>query len=298
MSFGLAFWQDACAGKPRIPSEILDKMIAEPRFAEASKRAFGCTLSRQRRFPVLSRALKDSRRLIYVHFVMFLHARGGITLTRIQQLCSELGLASPGRATAILLGLRTLGYIHAAPEQPNKRERLYLPSPELEDAMRAAMIDDAECLALIEPDAARAAARLTEPAFFREYMLMFGEGMMQFLRNGGNPASAFFAERDAGLIILYDMILSASPGDEFPPKGPLQMAVTDLAKRYGVSRSHVFRLFRDAETKGIIARADANTGTLSEDMRAAVVELSASLLVGFAICCGHAMRVAAGAAES
>ncbi len=291
MGPGLAFWFDACAGKSRIPPDILARMIAEPPFAEASRGAFGRALSRQQRFPVLSRALKDSRRLIYVHFVMYLHARGGITLTRIQQLCRELGLASPGRATAILLGLRTLGYVQAAPEQPNKRERLYLPSPELEDAMRAALIDDAECLALIEPEAAQAAARLGEPDFFREYMLMFGDGMIGVMKNGGNPATAFFAERDAGLVILYDMLLSAGADDVYPPSGPVQMAVTELAKRYDVSRSHVFRMLRDAQAEGLITRgANANTGRLSETLRSAIVEFSASVLVGTAICCRHALK--------
>lgn len=292
MSPGLAFWYDACAGNSCIPTDVLARMTAEPHFAEASRRAFGRALSRQQRFPVLSRALKDSRRLIYVHFVMYLDARGGITLTRIQQLCRELGLASPGRATAILLGLRTLGYVQAAPEQPNKRERLYLPSPELEDAMRAALIDDAECLALIEPEAARAAARLGEPAFFREYMLMFGEGMAHVMKSGSNPATAFFAERDAGLVILYDMVLSARADDAYPPKGPVQIAVTELAKRYGVSRSHVFRMFRDAEAEGLVTRdADGSAGTLSEGLRDAIVELSASVLVGTAMCCRHALTV-------
>lgn len=192
--------------------------------------------------------------------------RDGITLARIRQVCEEMNLASPGRAAAIRVHMRMIGFVRPDPVQPNKREKHYLPTSELEEAIHAILRDDLHALSLIEPDAARAEQRLADPKFFRQFVLRAGEGLFNLRHT--LIGTTFFAERDAGLSILTDIVLSAGPGDVFPPKGPLRMSLKDLARRHGVSRAHVFRMFRDAEKLGLLTRdADTQTGTIGDETR-------------------------------
>lgn len=284
---GLAHWNAVVAR--RLKLEDIGLMIAQPRFEEAARLFFAQSQSRRDRFPEFSRVLKDTRRLLYGFMVLYLHARDGITLARIRQVCEEMNLASPGRAAAILVHMRMIGFVRPDPEQPNKREKRYLPTPELEGGIHRILHDDLRALSLIEPDAARAEQRLADPEFFRQFVLRGGEGLFNLRHT--LIGTTFFAERDAGLSILIDIVLSAEPDDVFPPKGPLRMSLKDLARRHGVSRAHVFRMFRDAEKLGLLTRdADTQTGTLGEETRTAVTAMAATMFIGYSVCCEHALR--------
>jgi hypothetical protein len=284
---GLAHWRDAV--ERRLTLEDFGLMIAQPRFEEAARLFFAQSLSRRARFPLFSRVLKDTRRALYGFMVLYLHARDGITLARIRQICEEMNLASPGRAAAILVHMRMIGFVQPAPNQPNKREKRYLPTSELEGAIHAIIRDDLHALSLVEPDVARAEQRLADPEFFRHFVLRAAEGL--FTMRHTLIGTTFFAERDAGLGILYEVVLSAEPGDAFPPKGPVRMSIKDLARRHGVSRAHVFRLFRDAEKLGLLARdPDSQTGTIGDETRTALTMMAATMFIGYATCCEHAFR--------
>ena len=284
---GLAHWYAAYKRKLTLDDVML--MASHPRFAEAACRLFADSIMRRHRQPEMARVLKDTRRVMYAYIVLFLHAQGGVTLARLQQACAKSGLVSPGRAVVILAHLRMIGFVRADAVQPNKRERRYVPAPELEGAVRRGLIDDLNTFALLEPEAAHAAERLSEPEFFRQFMLQAGEGLLSVRYT--LLGTTFFAERDAGQLILYDIVLSAQPDDVFPPKGPLKMSIKDLARRYNVSRAHVFRMLSDAEKLGLLKRnPDTQTGTLSEETRIAVSGLAATLFVGMATCCEHAAR--------
>jgi hypothetical protein len=284
---GLAHWHAAVAR--RLSLEDIGLMLAQPRFEEAARLFFAQSHSRRDRFPAFSRVLKDTRRALYGFMVLYLHARDGITLARIRKVCEELNLASPGRAAAILVHMRMIGFVQPDPNQPNKREKRYLPTAELEGAIHTIAREDLHALSLVEPDAARAAQRLADPEFFRRFVLRAGEGL--FTLRHTLIGTTFFAERDAGLSILYDVILSAEPGDVFPPKGTLRMSLKDLARRHGVSRAHVFRMFRDAEKLGLLSRnPDTQTGTLGDETRTALTTMAATMFIGYATCCEHALR--------
>jgi DNA-binding MarR family transcriptional regulator len=225
---------------------------------------------------------------MYGYFVLYLDARNnGITLSAIQDFCREVGLASPGRAAAILVHMRAIGYIKPDPAPGDRRSRRYLPSPEMKAALREAIIGEAKALAQVEPEANRIAARLEEPEFFKAYVQRLGTSLTNLLRTNRPGSIALFADRNAGLIILFDILMSAAEGDEYPPRGRLAMSVTALSKKFEVSRSHVFRLLRDAEKAGYLKRdADEQNGTISESLRADIVEFHAYVFMGLAMC-GH-----------
>ena len=294
-SLGLAYWAAATDGRYGLNPRVIAALLTQPRFADASRKAYELSLARYGRNKLLSRVTRDISRLFYCYFVAYLDARGGITLTAIQELCRDFGLASPGRAQAILFHLRAVGYIRPDPANTDRRSRRYLPSPEMKASLRDIMADELRAFALIEPDAGIAADRLAEPDFFRAYMTQLVKGIMASLKNRPSRAITHFAERNAGLVILWDILLSAQEVDSCPPRGPLKMSVSDLAQRYNVSRSHVFRLLRDAEKLDLLKRnADEQTGTIEDVLADDVAEFQVTIFVGLAICSHNAFQSTAG----
>lgn len=296
---GLAFWRAAIEGRSELDPDAAAHMMALPRFADACREAVSQSLERHQRHHRPSHAILDMSRFMYGYFVLYLDALGGVTLSRIQQLCSELGITSPGRAQAILIHLRAIGYVTRDTRSTNRRDRRYLPSTEMVTTLREAMMGELRALSLIEPEAAGLGERLAEPDFFRAYMIRVGEGAINAVKRRRQDTIQHFSDRNGGLIILFDIIASAQPGDVYPPRGRLRMSVSDLAKRYAVSRSHVFRIFRDAEAAGIITRDPTDsTGTLGETLRADLIRFHLFLFMGQAACCHYALEAERGVEKS
>jgi hypothetical protein len=60
------------------------------------------------------------------------------------------------------------------------------------------------------------------------------------------------ADRNAGMVILMSLFLAREPGDTMPPQRPVAISISELSRRFGVSRPHVLKLLRDADAEGFI----------------------------------------------
>jgi DNA-binding MarR family transcriptional regulator len=239
----------------------------------------------------MTRVAKDISRLFYGYLVIYLDARDAITLTAIQDLCREIGLASAGRAQAILFQLRAIGYLKPDPSHTDRRSRRYVPSLEMQSALRQVITDELRAFSVIEPEAGQAADRFDEPGFYRAFLLRFGEGIVDAMKVKPVRIVSLFAERNAGTLILCDIMASAERRDVYPPRSRLKMSITDLAQKFGVSRSHVFRLLRDAEKQGLLTRnADEQTGTIEEVLARDIVEFQVITFMALAHCCQYAFE--------
>lgn len=297
VSRGLAYWSAHQVGPSSMDAEARAAAITHPRFEEACRLLVTKGFARYRSDHVFARANKDISRYFFAYFALYLDARGELTLTTIRDFVSELGLASPGRAAAILFRLRTIGYIERDKEQNDRRVRRYVPTEALKSMLRRIIRDELSALALMEPEAVIAAERLDEPEFFKAYALRAGQGLAGIAQMEDPGETKHFTARDAGTMVLLDIAFSGEPGDVYPPRGPVKMSVTELARKYEVSRSHVLKMLRDAEKEGLITRnPDERTGVLSEALRVALSNLHLSQLVGNAIC-AHAAFEATARAE-
>lgn len=291
VSPGLAYWRAAIEGRRDVDPTAAARMIAQPRFAEACWTSVTFALRRYGRNPIMTRVAKDISRLFYGYLVIYLDARDAITLTAIQDLCREIGLASAGRAQAILFHLRAIGYLKPDPCNTDRRSRRYVPSLEMQSALRQVITDELRAFSVIEPEAGNAADRFDEPGFYRAFLLRFGEGIVDAVKIKPVRIVSLFAERNAGTLILCDIMASAERRDVYPPRGRLKMSVTDLAQKFGVSRSHVFRLLRDAEKQGLLKRnADEQTGTIEEILARDIVEFQVITFMAMAHCCQYAFE--------
>jgi len=66
-----------------------------------------------------------------------------------------------------------------------------------------------------------------------------------------------FLDRNAGLMVLFTILLAGTGDDTVPPRRPVPLSISAIANRFGVSRPHVRTLLRDAEDAGLIRREDA-----------------------------------------
>ena len=284
-STGLKRWESAAAG-PRIADSALSEMRSAPRFSEAARRAAAGSLALYERDAIMTRALKDVGRIVLAIIVLSLDAQGALTLTRIQSFLEAMGVASRGRAAAMLIQLRVIRYVEPAGVQPDLRVRLYRPTEKMRNAFRALFRNELAALALVEPEASAVVERFDEPCVFNPFIVRFGQGLIDAAKvhERDKPGLDLFSQRNAGLTILNALLLSGEAGDTFPPEGPIRFSVAGLARRFGVSRPHVRKLLRDAERVGFLTRqSEEGTGVLSPLLREQAQNYYATSFIGYAI---------------
>jgi hypothetical protein len=270
-------------------------MRAHPRFFEACEQSARGTLARMEGNSLMSRAVKDLSRIFYGVFALYLDARDELTLTGIQEFCVETGLASPGRAAAILLQLRMLGYVMRDPDTSGTRRRRFIPTPMMKQGLLDVFRDEMLALSLVEPEAVSVVERMLEPEVFRYFVIFLGSGFANIARSRAATLITPFADRNAGLAILYQLAISGEESDRYPARGRVRMSVREIAGKFSVSRSHVLRLLRDAETAGILRRnADEGTGFIEDSLREELLYMHAVTFMGTAACVYRATRVVDG----
>lgn len=288
---GLAYWANAVLNRDGIDAAAYARLIGDPRFIEAARQSARNAVARHTGNPLMSRNLKDVRRSIYGMFTLYLDARGEFSLKAIREVCAELGFASPGFAAAILMRLRMMGFITRDTAPSDKRMRRYIASPVMKRGYMDVFRNELLAFGCIEPEALDAAEALKDPEVFRHYALTAGRGLSRIVRTAQPNPITPFATRDAGLPILYEIALSGAQDDTYPPRGPVRMAVAPLARKFEVSRSHVLRLLREAETLGLLRRdADELTGELDETLREGLRVFHASFFISTAGCAYSALQ--------
>jgi len=275
---GLAYWHHQVVSSDAYPEEAVQRMMALPEFEQACATAARNSVALTTSNSSVARAFRDSAKSFYALFVMILDARGPVTLASLQALAAELGFASRGRAAAMMMYLRMIGYLERCADQPSGRSVGFKASDKLIAVHDDFMRNELQAAARIEPEAQPAVERLHEPEFRRAYVRQMGGGLVRLVR-GPRVATSLFADRDAGLAILYRLALS---GSEYPAREAIEVSLSEIARAQGVSRSHVTRLLRDAVAAGLMRQERNGAWTILEPLRKALLRLHALSFVGHA----------------
>lgn len=286
---GLAYWRyvtDRIVDS--LNQEAFATLVAQPRFFDACRLMVRDSVDDHFRSPIIARATRDMRRFFAGLFVLNLDAEGELTLATVKALCRELGLASPGRAAALLIQLRFIGFIVPAPVQRDRRARRYIPSPQMRSCFETFFRDTLKAAALIEPEVLRVADNLDDPQVYRAFLSKLALGTASLARIRTQNPLTVFARHAAGMGIVYQIALSGDADDTFPPRGPVRMSVAALARQFKVSRAHVLRMLKLAEKEGSLHRnGDDSTGVLCEPLRQTLLEFWAVQMMG-TFACAHA----------
>ena len=179
----------------------------------------------------------------------------------MKALCAAEGLASPGRTAAMLALMRMSGYIASA-SAPEDRRHILVPTERLRAAHRDRWVSVVATLREIHPEAAAAFA-LDDPEFIAAYVRASADQFVGGFRPIHNAAAmALFVERNAGLMVLFSIVLAGKADDTVPPSRPVLVSISGIASRFGVSRAHVRTLLRDAEAHGLIERSGQDGSVL------------------------------------
>lgn len=287
------------SGQYILTSQALAAMRAHPSFAEAMRASAASLITLHRRNRVISWLLSDRPLALIGHALIYLHLdrrdddpQSGLTPGRFRRFCTRNRLCSAGRASAILAFLRLTGHIETIAHPGDRRVTQLRPGEKLMEIARTRLERQFQAISLIRPDIAPAIAALGDPDFeavlFRNLGTWFVSGSRLLDRA---PGLHLFAERDAGMMILYSLMLAGEADDRPVPVKPVPISISALAKQFQVSRTHVLRLLRDAETAGLLTRggAKSETVTISPDLGEDLQNLQAGLFQLLATCAADAL---------
>jgi DNA-binding MarR family transcriptional regulator len=237
-------------------AEAVAGLRKHPRFPEAFAAAIGHLVTIYRGNRAVSQVLNDRGRAVFGILALYLHYSrdaGGFTASRMKAICSETGLCSPGRATALLSLMRFAGYIAPAPHALDRRIRVLVPTERLIVDHRERIRGEIAAVSLLMPEGQLGLMHIEDPDFLGEMACCFGEAFRSGFRLLHCASELFqLADRNAGMVILMSLFLAREAGDTMPPQRPVAISISELSRRFGVSRPHVLKLLRDADAEGFI----------------------------------------------
>lgn len=234
-----------------IPDTEYARMAAHPHLDEALRLQSQSTLTAADADPTLLGIFKDGGRYVCAMWAIYLHACGELSLQSLKALCAKSGLLSPGRARAVLLYMRYLGYIE--PSRARKSPAIYVPTRRFYTAWTTHMRLVLEATCAIEPAARAVVERIDDPAILASIVRTQGESLFNGSQHHDvdTPLFKVFINRHAGTLALSKLILSGDGGD-YPPARVTLPAATELARRFQVSRIQIRRLFTDAAQQNLV----------------------------------------------
>ncbi|HWQ86596.1 hypothetical protein [Brevundimonas sp.] len=230
-------------------------MRAEPGFDEAARICAANVIGLYRDSGLLNLVINDQGRVVIGWFAIYLNLSGGegLTLSRIIALCKRHRVCSAGRAAAIVGLMRATGYLAPVPSG-DRRERRLAPTERLMNGQWERWRCVLAALAHLRPAARRSLAAMGDPAFDRSLVSdLFDHYLAGFRLIGANVTElSLIGQRKAGIVILFSLFAARRPGERGEQVADL--SVSELARRFHVSRAHVISVLRDAQEQGLLHR--------------------------------------------
>jgi len=240
--------------------------MAHPRFAEAARTLARGMLALSARDRALDSLFKDAGRYVAAMCAFHLDADGELTLPRLKAVCAGSGLLSPGRARSLLHILEHLGYVEPLARGRGGTATAYAATPAFAAGWEAQFRVALEAARVIEPALAEVLDRLHDPQTLNALVRVHTRGLMTSSGDGGAvlPFIAGFLHHHAGSQVVWVLIETAEDG-AFPPQRSGPIALAALARRFGVSRIHLKRIFADGERLALSQLAPDGFVTLTPE---------------------------------
>lgn len=236
------------------------RVRAHPRYAAAVRRFAANVLEAGDADRLLDGLLKDSGRNAAALATAYLHFSGGLTLPRLKGLVAQLGSSSPGRARALLIYLGYVGYVELLSTPQRGAPALYRPTPRFLATWRNHQRIVLDAAQVLEPGVGALLARFDAPGVFEAYTREICEALLEEARDFDmdQPHFRVFLHHMGGIQITHALV-DASPGEAFPPNGPIPFAVAAAARRFRVSRPQVRRILEAAARERLMQLGEDGT---------------------------------------
>lgn len=274
-----------------IAPESYARLRADPRYPEAVRTFASNMLAGGDADRFLDGILKDAGRNVAALCAVHLHLSGGLTLPRLKALCMSFGLVSPGRARALLLYLRYLGYVDLSAAQRRGAPAVYVPTARFLATWRTHLRAVLGSVRVLEPAVGLLLDRFDAPGVFETLAKMLCEVFLggSLKNNTDTPYYRVFMHRNAGIQIVHALLL-ANPDDVFPPVRPITLSLSATARRFKVSRIHVRRLFDAAQRDGLLRLTGDGTVMFEPAGREALDYVFAAQMICFLMAAGRTLQ--------
>jgi hypothetical protein len=288
--------------------EAIAALRARPGFAHAMRTSSIGLVAMYQGGHLLNWLMDDRGRLLFAYFALYLDASrdsadplSGLTPTRMRMLAAELGICSPGRATAMLSLMRFSGYLALDTQVVDRRQRRLAATDKLRDLLRKRWRLHFKAMAPLFADGDAIVAAVDDAAVARALIIAMAERFragFRFMTHAQDVG--LFGERNAGLFILMTLITAGEADDTMPPSRPVPISMAALARRFRVSRPHVLKLIRDAADDGFVERVgeDGSRVVIRPRLAQATQTFFATMYLFFADCAREAMLQAGQANRS
>jgi len=241
---------------------VICPISAHPGFAAAVRHSTTGPLALLDRDPSFYRCIGDIPSYALGVLALYLHSTDRLYHRGLRNVAKDL--FSPGRATAILSRMQTIGLIVPIDAFEKGRQRRYSPAPAMIEAFRACYLIELQSLAMIDARAGALVEVFDDPAIF--------DGIIAFLASSHLASPTLDQElidpmggvgrRSMGLMLSYALAEAAFKAGLPRAAGPIEITVSSLARRLGISRPHCRRvliLLQDAGLVSVDQKANAVT---------------------------------------
>ena len=230
-------------------------VAAHPAFAAAIRNSTASPLAMLDEDPRFLRCIGDIPTYALGVLALHLHAIDRLYHRGLRDVARDL--FSAGRASAILARMQATGLIVPEDAFQSGRQRRYRPAPAMVEAFRALYLIELKSLALIDPRVAGVVEAYDGSAVF--------DRIVAFLATRQLAAPTLDADlvdplggvgrRAMGVMLAYSLADSAFRAGLPRAAGEIDLNLTHLAIRLGVSRTHARRTVTMLQDVGLVAPA-------------------------------------------
>lgn len=189
---------------------------------------------------------------------LHLHADDRLYHRGLQEAAKNL--FSAGRASAILARMQTAGLIEPLDDFQRGKQRRYIPAPAMLQAFRDFYFIELQSLAMIDPRAQAMVEAYDDPSVFDGLVAtiaarhlarpVLDQDLIEPLGGAGR--------RSMGVMLTYSLAETAFNAGLSNPQGQIDINVSALARRLGVSRPHARRVLSLLRDAGLVAEEESD----------------------------------------
>lgn len=234
-------------------------IYARPGFAAAMRNSTTAPLALLDDDPSFYRCIGDIPTYAMGVLALHLHSIDRLYHRGLQEVAKDL--FSAGRASAILARMQTAGLIVPKDTFQSGRQRRYAPAPAMVRAFRTCYLIELNSLALIEPRLAALVETYDDSRVF--------DGIVAFLATRHLAAPALDEEliqplggvgrRSMGLMVAYSLAETAFQAGCPRAEGVIDLNLSGIARRLGVSRTHCRRVLEQLGEAGLVVDGETPT---------------------------------------
>jgi hypothetical protein len=244
-------------------------LLHHPKFrAAVEHNASGVLEQFDRRSPTTKWLTKDlGRSSTLLRALIILAQRGEASVADVLAKVRPSHTASESRILRLFAAAAEAGLVAVEPADGPWRARRIAFRPAFLQLFRERAILEVEAAAIVAPEVRPAASLMERDAVFWNFVASLGrfDRMPPEQRGPPSPCVRLFLVHDAGLMMLYDLLLAQDPARRrLLEEAPLSRS--RLARRFDVSRTHVGRLFDEAEARGHLSYVTRDRVAFSEAM--------------------------------